>query len=161
MSFSHPLGISDVWRAWLGWCYTKMQQLNDESADFINWLAISIVVPVKYKFWNALSEIKTIPIREHSVENPNMVDPQWNILYWKSRCIFPHSLWGVVGCEWATTSVYIAITYICFIPRIRFVFAVGPQYQHKIFLLMGTISFEGHKQNLKKIPCRFKTWMGL
>ena len=38
------------------------------------------------------------------------------------------------GCEWRTTSVYFGITYVCFIPRILPVFAVGPQCQHRFFI---------------------------
>ena len=40
------------------------------------------------------------------------------------------------------------------------VIAVGPQYQHRFFYSYIYISFEGHKQNLLKFSCRFKTCMG-
>ena len=33
----------------------------------------------------------------HSVETPSMVDPQWHMLYWGSRCNFPYSR---LRCGW-------------------------------------------------------------
>ena len=95
-----------------------------------------------------------------SVETPSKVDPQWNILYWGSGWILITACLVAVGCEWGTTSVYFGIIYVCFVPRILPVFTVGPKCQHRFFLFMSKISFEGHKQILQNIPCRFKTWMG-
>ena len=57
------------------------------------------------------------------------------ILYWRSRCIFHTVWWGVVVCEWATTSVYFEISYGCFIPRILPVFAIRPHYPHRFHYL--------------------------
>ena len=86
----------------------------------------------------------------HSVESPGicMVDPQWNILYWGSKWNLHTVCWGAVGCEWGITSVYFGITFVCFIPSRLPVFAVEPQYQHRDFLSLLEISFEGHIQNL-------------
>ena len=60
---------------------------------------------------------------------------------------------GAVACEWGTTSVYYGIIY-------TFCHCRWVQVPDSIFLFMPKISFEGHKQTLQKIPCRFKTWMG-
>ena len=96
----------------------------------------------------------------HSVESPSMVDTQWNILYWGSKWNLHTVCWCAVGCEWGTTSVHFGITYVWFIPSWLPVFAVEPQYQHRDFLFLLKVSFEGHIQNLQKDSCRFKIWMG-
>ena len=96
----------------------------------------------------------------HNVESPSMVYPQWNIWYWGSKWNLHTVCLDVVGCEWDTASVYFGITYVCFIPCRLPVFAVEPQYLHRDILFLSTVSFEGHIQNLKKIPCWFKIWMG-
>ena len=101
-----------------------------------------------------------IALISHSVETPSVLDPQWNILYWGSKWIVITVCRGAFGCEWGTISVYFGITYVWFVP-IRFpVFAVEPQYQYQIVLFLPKASFGRHTQNLKKNPCRFKTWMG-
>ena len=48
----------------------------------------------------------------HSVETPSMVDHQWNMLYWRSKCNYHTVWWGAVGCEWGTNSVYFGINYV-------------------------------------------------
>ena len=96
----------------------------------------------------------------HSVESPNTVDPQWNIWYWGSKWNLHTVCWSAVGCEWATTSVYFGITYICFIPSRLPFFAVEPQYLLQYFLFLSKVSFESHMQNLQKNSCWFKIWMG-
>ena len=96
----------------------------------------------------------------HSVESPSMVDTQWNIWYWGSKWNLHTVCWSAVGCEWGTTSVYFGITYVCFIPSRRPVFAVEPQYLLQYFLFLSKVSFELHIQNLQKISCWFKIWMG-
>ena len=96
----------------------------------------------------------------HSVESPSMVDPKWNIWYWGSKWNLHTVCWSVVGCEWGTTSVYFGITYVCFIPSRLPVFAVESQYQLWDFLFLSKVSFAGHIQNLSKISCWFKIWMG-
>ena len=96
----------------------------------------------------------------HSVESPSMVDPQWNIWYWGSKRNLHTVCWSAVGCEWGTTSVYLGITYVCFIPSRLPVFAVEPQYLLQDFLFLSKVSFELHIQNLQKISCWFKIWMG-
>ena len=96
----------------------------------------------------------------HSVESPSMVDPQWNIWYWGSKWNLHTVCWSAVGCEWGTTSVYFGITYVCFIPSRLPVFAVEPQYLLQYFLFLSKVSFELHIQNLQKISCWFKIWMG-
>ena len=96
----------------------------------------------------------------HSVESPSMVDPQWIIWYWGSKWILHTVCWSAVGCEWGTTSVYFGITHVCFIPRRLPVFAVEPQYLLQYFLFLSKVSFELHIQNLQKISCWFKIWMG-
>ena len=96
----------------------------------------------------------------HSVESPSMVDPQWNIWYWGSKWNLHTVCWSAVGCKWGTTSVYVGITYVCFIPSRLPVFAVEPQYLLQYFLFLSKVSFELHIQNLQKISCWFKIWMG-
>ena len=96
----------------------------------------------------------------HSVESPSMVDPQWNIWYRGSKWNLHTVCWSAVGCEWGTTSVYFGITYVCFIPSRLPVFAVEPQYLLQYFLFLSKVSFELHIQNLQKISCWFKIWMG-
>ena len=89
-----------------------------------------------------------------------MVDPQWNIWYWGSKWNLHTICWSAVGCEWGTTSVYFGITYVCFIHSRLSVFAVEPQYLLQYFLFLSKVSFELHIQNLQKISCWFKIWMG-
>ena len=96
----------------------------------------------------------------YSVESPSMVDPQWNIWYRGSKWNLHTVCWSAVGCEWGTTSVYFGITYVCFIPSRLPVFAVEPQYLLQYFLFLSKVSFELHIQNLQKISCWFKIWMG-
>ena len=96
----------------------------------------------------------------HSVESPSTVDPQWDIWYWGSKWNLHTVCWSAVGCEWSTTSVYFGITYVCFIPSRLPVFAVEPQYLLQDFLFLSKVSFEGHIQNLQKISCWLKIWMG-
>ena len=107
-----------------------------------------------------VNPISDIIYLHHSVESPSMVDPQWNIWYWGSKWNLHTVCWSEVGCEWGTTSVYFGITYVCFIPSRLPVFAVEPQYLLQYFLLLSKVSFELHIQNLQKISCWFKTWMG-
>ena len=97
---------------------------------------------------------------QHSVESPSMVDPQWNIWYWGSKWNLHTVCSSAVGCEWGPTSVYFGITYICFIPSRLPVFAVEPQYLLQYFLFLSKVSFELHIQNLQKMSCWFKIWMG-
>ena len=92
----------------------------------------------------------------HSVESPSTVDPQWDMWYWGSKWNLHTVCWSAVG----TTSVYFGITYVCFIPSRLPVFAVEPQYLLQDFLFLSKVSFEGHIQNLQKVSCWFKIWMG-
>ena len=72
---------------------------------------------------------------------------------------FDHSLfrWGWL---WVGDNICLLWDYLCLLcPRILPVFDVRPKYQHRFFLFMSKISFEGHKQILQKISCGFKTWM--
>ena len=85
-----------------------------------------------------------------------MIDPQWNILYWGSKWNLHTVCWGAVGCEWGSTSVYLGITHVWFIPSWLPVFTVKPQYQHPDLLFLWKLSFEGHTQNLKKIHVGLK-----
>ena len=63
---------------------------------------------------------------------------------------FAHSLLKCVGCEWGTTSVYFAITYVCFIPSRLPVFAVEPQYLLKdFFIFVQSIIWRTHTKSLK------------
>ena len=104
--------------------------------------------------WSGADEKKI-----HSVESPSMVDPQWDIWYWGSKWNLHTVCWSAVGCEWGTTSVYVGITYVCFVPSRLPVFAVESQYLLQDFLFLSKVSFEGHIQNLQKISCWFKIWM--
>ena len=99
-------------------------------------------------------------VKTHSVESPSMVDPQWNIWYWGSKWNLHTLCWSAVGCEWGTTSVYFGITHVCFIPSRLLVFVVEPQYLLQYFLFLSKVSFELHIQNLQKMSCWFKIWMG-
>ena len=72
---------------------------------------------------------------------------------------FQHSLLGAVGCEWGTASVYFENTYVCFIPIILPPLLWGPQLQHRVFIYVKNIIWI-QKQNHRKIPWRFKSWMG-
>ena len=96
----------------------------------------------------------------HSVESPSTLDPQWDTWYWGSKWNLHTVCLSAVGCEWGTTSVYFGITYVCFIPSRLPVFAVEPQYLLQDFLFLSKVSFEGHIENLQKISCWFKIWMG-
>ena len=93
---------------------------------------------------------------KHNVESPSMVDPRWNIWYWRSKWNLHTVCWDAVGCEWGTTSVYFGITYVCFIPSRLHVFSVEPQYRHQDFLFLSKVSFERHIQNPKKIHVGLK-----
>ena len=82
-----------------------------------------------------------------------MVEPQWNMLCWRSRCIFHTVCWDAVGCEWGTASVDFGITYVCFNARIFLVFAMGPQYKHWFFYCCQ----EYHSNSRNKID-KGRTW---
>ena len=110
--------------------------------------------------FNGHNYLSIVGFKLHSVESPSMVDPQWNIWYWGSKRNLHTVCWSAVGCEWGTTSVYFRITYVCFIPSRLPVFAVEPQYLLQDFLFLSKVSFELHIQNLQKISCWFKIWMG-
>ena len=112
--------------------------------------------------WKKTSKLCVIGLchPRHSVESPSMVDPQWNMWYWGSKWNLHTVCWSAVGCEWGTTSVYFGITYVCFIPGRLPVFAVEPQYLLQYLLFLSKVSFELHIQNLQKISCWFKIWMG-
>ena len=96
----------------------------------------------------------------HSVESPNMVDPQWNIWYWGSKWNLHTVCWSAVGCEWGTTSVYFGITYDCFSLVDFLSLLLSPSTYFNIFLFLSKVSFELHIQNLQKFLCWFKIWMG-
>ena len=68
--------------------------------------------PSRYwlRLWCVSRRHQLITSTNHSIENPSMVDPQWNMLYWRSRYIFHTVWWDEVGCEWGTPSVYFGIT---------------------------------------------------
>ena len=86
----------------------------------------------------------------HSVESPSMVDPQWDIWYWGSKWNLHTVCWSAVGCEWGTTSVYFGITYVCFIPSRRPVFAVEPQYLfQEFFIFVKSIIWRTHTKSSK------------
>ena len=132
--------------------------LNPHSGVRLVWIHSCL----KWNKYNRYSFLFVTVIRIfHSVESPSMVDPQWNILYWGSKWNLHTVCWVAVGCEWRTTSVYFEITYVCFIPSRLPVFAVEPQYQHRDFLFMLKVSFEGHIQNLQKNHVGLKFEWGL
>ena len=79
-------------------------------------------------------ESRQIIKQAHHTSVPSDCDPQWYLLYWRSRCIFHTVCWGAVCCLWWTTSVYFGITNVCFIHKILPAFGVGPQYQHRFFI---------------------------
>ena len=110
--------------------------------------------------WVCVCVTVSVYVAVHSVESPSTVDPQWDIWYWGSKWNLHTVCWSAVGCEWGTTSVYFGITYVCFIPSRLPVFAVEPQYLLQDFLLLSTVSFEEHIQNLQQNSCWFKIWMG-
>ena len=100
---------------------------NGEAGDFYD------VIVMEHFQWLVTKPL--LVARIHSIEIPSMVDPQWNILYWRSRWILITVCWGAFVCEWGTTSVYFWITYVCFIHRILPVLALGCKYQHWLFYL--------------------------
>ena len=104
--------------------------------------------------------IGDLKLEIHIVESPSMVNPQWHIWYWGSKWNLDTVCWSAVGCEWCTTSVYFGITYVCFIPSRLPVFTVEPQDLLEDFSFLSKVSFEVHIQNLQKISCWFKIWMG-
>ena len=128
-------------------------------------IAFTLMSSLKFRliflwFFSWVHVIAWRRISDHSVESPSMVDPQWNIWYWGSKWNLHTVCWSAVGCEWGTTSVYFGITYVCFIPSRLPVFAVELQYLLQDFLFLAKVSFEGHIQNLQKMSCWFKIWMG-
>ena len=95
-----------------------------------------------------------------SVESPSMVDPQWNIWYWGSKWNLHRSAevrLAVSGAQPLFTLglLMFALSLVDFI-----VFAVEPQYLLQNFLFLSKVSFELHIQNLQKMSCWFKIWMG-
>ena len=122
------------------------------SALFLPW---TTVLPFPIEIVLACSNIK----QNHSVESPNMVDPQWNIWYWGSKWNLHTVCWSAVSCEWGTTSVYFGIIYVCFIPSELTVYALSRCTNFEILYFLSKVSFEGHKENLLKISW-FKIWMG-
>ena len=119
-----------------------------------------LVITAISKSWPHWQNDTCCILNWHSVESPSMVDPQWNIWYWGSKWNLHTICWSAVGCEWGTTSVYFGITYVCFIPSRLPALAVEPQYLLQYFLFLSKVSFELHIQNLQKISCCFKIWMG-
>ena len=119
------------------------------------------IITIKWLFIYIYIYIYIYIQNNHSVESPSTIDPQWDIWYWGSKWNLHTVCWSAVDCEWGTTSVYFGITYVCFIPSRLPVFDVEPQYLLQDFLFLSKVSFEGHKQNLKKNSCWFKIWMGL
>ena len=95
-------------------------------------------------------------ISTQSVETLSILDIQWTVVYWRSRCNLHIVCWGKVGCEWGTIRVYFGVTCVCFIPRIVPVLPQGLR-PTSIFFIYVKISFEEHKQNLKKKPFRFNS----
>ena len=76
------------------------------------------------------------------------------MLYWASTFNFHTVCWGAVGCGWGTTSVYFGITYVCFIPTVRLVFAVGLQHQHRFFYFCKKNTFIMTQAKFSKTLCR-------
>ena len=81
-----------------------------------------------------------------------MVDPQWYMLYWGSRCILHTACWGGVGCEWGTISVYFGITYICFILEYSLSFVCSPSTNIDFFIYVKNIIWSAQtKSSLAQI----------
>ena len=132
------------------------------------------------RYGNSFTGFQTLfewtDILRYSIETPSMVDPHWNILYWRSKWIFHTVYWGVVGCEWGTTSVYFGITYnnnnnnntiihfklqnVSFITSRLPVFVVGFQYQYLFFIFCQKYHLKD-TQNLWKIHVGSKLEWGL
>ena len=91
------------------------------------------------------SRIGSLMVRDHCLESPSMVDPQWDIWYWGSKWNLHTVCQSAVGCEWGTTSVYFGITYVSFIPSRLPVFAVEPQYLlQDFFIFVKSIIWRTH-----------------
>ena len=128
------------------WETVYLLKLGTECLTAIAWL----------RYRNSYYEDKTVSRpsylhnRNHSVESPSMVDPQWIIWYWRSKWNLHTVYWDAVGCEWGTTSVYFGITYVCLIPSILPVFAAEPQYRHQyIFVFVKSIIWRTHTKSSK------------
>ena len=67
------------------------------------------------------------------------MDPYLNMVRWGSKWLFHIFCWGVVGCGFRTTSVCLAITYVCFLPRGLPVIRRGPKYQYTFFYLQHNL----------------------
>ena len=141
-----PWGQSSVW-----WCYNAINFIPNPhsrhpiarpwgrgmgcllwvNSDFSSTAVIALLCVISWYVAPHFNETPDvwylITTRPQSIETPSTVDPQWNVLYWGSKC------WGAAGCEWATTSIYFWITYVCFILSRLPVFTVEFQYQNGDF----------------------------
>ena len=107
--------------------------------------------------WHMKQNVITWKQEPHCVEIPSMVDSQWNMLHWRSKCKFHTVCWSADDCALRTTSVYFGIT-IALSLEYYLSLPWGPSTNID-FSFMSKISFEGLIRNLMKIPCTFKTWM--
>ena len=73
---------------------------------------------------------------------------------------FDHSLFRCCWL-WVGDNLCLLWDHLCLLyPQNTSCLCCWAQVPTLIFLFMSKISFEWHKQTIKKIPCRFKTWMG-
>ena len=95
-------------------------------------------------------------ISTHSVETLSILDIQWTVVYWRSRCNLHIVCWGKVGCEWGTIRVYFGVTCVCFITRIVPVLPQGLR-PTSIFLFMSKYHLKNTNKILKKKTFRFNS----
>ena len=88
----------------------------------------------------------------HSVAAISMIEPQLDMAkWWSKRSMFPHSL---PRCGWigmGTTSFYLGISYVHFVPKWLSVIRRAPKYQYQHFQSCPKY----HSKSLKK-ACGFK-----
>ena len=101
-------------------------------------------------FWINIIVMTSLPYDTHSVETPSLVDPQWNILYWRSKWTFHTFCLGAVGCEWRTTSVYFGVALFA-LWLVNFLFLLWAPSTNICFCFsfFPKAPFEGHT-NLRK-----------
>ena len=93
--------------------------------------------------FNIFRQISRSRVRQHRVENPSTVDPQWNILYWGSKRNVHTVCWGAVGCEWGQP-----------------LFILGTNIDIS-FIFVKSINWKTHPKSLKKIHVGLKFESGL
>ena len=95
----------------------------------------------------------------HSVETPNMVDPQRNILYWKSKWISTQSaeMWLAVSGGQPLFTLELTMFALSQVDFLSLLWASSTDIYFINFCQKYPLK---DTKSSKKNPCRFKTWMG-